>query len=342
MKLSTRDAARYFEAPDRSAAGALIYGADPMRVAIKRQDLLANLLGPDAEAEMRLTRMTGADLRRDGAALLDAVKASGFFPGPRAVLVEEATDGLRDTFAAALEDWREGDAQIVATAGQLPARSGLRKLFEGAKTAFAIAIYNDPPGRAEIEAELARAGLKNAGADAVNDLVALGRALDPGDLRQLLEKLALYKHGDDTPLSSEDVARLAPLTIEAELDDVLNTVAEARTADIGPLIGRLAGQGVQPVGLCIAALRHFKTLYAAASDPGGPASGIGRVRPPVFGPRRDRMLRQAQTWSPSKLEMALGLLTDTDLALRSAGQTAPQMALVERCLIRLSMLAARR
>jgi DNA polymerase-3 subunit delta len=52
------------------------------------------LLGPNADEEMRLTRLTAAELRSDSALLLDAVKAVGFFPGPRAVQVDQATDGL--------------------------------------------------------------------------------------------------------------------------------------------------------------------------------------------------------------------------------------------------------
>ena len=61
----------------------------------------------------------------------------------------------------------------------------------------------------------------------------------------------------------------------------------------------------------------------------------------MFGPRRDRILKQAQGWRLPRLEMALGLITETDLQLRSAGQHAPAMALVERTLIRLAMLAKR-
>jgi len=99
----------------------------------------------------------------------------------------------------------------------------------------------------------------------------------------------------------------------------------------------LGAQGVQAVGLCIGATRHFRVLHAAASDPGGAAVGIGRVRPPVFGPRRDRMSRQAQNWGLRKLEVALQMLTETDLTLRSASR-APQMAVIERTLIRLAML----
>jgi len=108
------------------------------------------------------------------------------------------------------------------------------------------------------------------------------------------------------------------------------------------VLSRLQAQGTQAVTLCIGATRHFRTLYSIASDPGGPAQGIGRLRPPLYGKRRDRMLRQAQNWGAARLENALTLLTDTDLQLRSAGQTAPALAVMERAMIRLAMLSRKR
>lgn len=342
MKLSSRDATRYFAKPDPDRAGLLIYGPDAMRVALKRQQMLAALLGPTAEEEMRLTRMSGAELRSDAAVLLDAVKAVGFFPGPRAVFVEEATDAAAPAVQAALEDWAPGDAQIVVTAGALKKSSKLRKMFETHPNAYAAALYDDPPSRAEIEQALAEAGLRNVPGDSLAMLSTLAMTLGPGDFAQLLDKIALYKRGDPEPLSPEDVDACAPRSTEAALDDVLNIVAEARDGEIGPLIQRLRAQGVTPVSLCIGAARHFRTLYAIVSAPGGPAEGIGRLRPPVFGSRRDRLLRQAQSWTPERLQAALTELTDTDLHLRSAGQTAPQMALVERTLILLARMPRRR
>ncbi|MDF1671012.1 MAG: DNA polymerase III subunit delta [Roseovarius sp.] len=339
MKLPPRDAPRYFAKPESQRTGLLIYGPDAMRVALKRQEVIAALIGPQGEEEMRLNRILAADLRKDKALLSDAIKAQGFFPGPRVAFVEDATETVAPIIIDALSDWREGDAQVIVTAGQLKATSKLRKLFESHPNAYAAAIYDDPLSKAEIEAELAKAGLNNISAEAMTDLTGLSRSLDPGDFRQTVEKISLYKLGDDTPLGSDDIIACAPGSTEADLDDVLNIVAEARSGEIGPVMRRLRAQGIQPVGLCIGATRHFRTLYAAASDPGGAAAGIGRVRPPVFGPRRDRMLRQAQKWGAPKLQQALGLLTETDLKLRSAGQTAPDMALVERALIRLSRLA---
>jgi DNA polymerase-3 subunit delta len=341
MKLGSRDAARYFSRPEPQRTGLLIYGPDGMRVALKRQEMLAALLGPGAEEEMRLARLAAADLRKDRAALLDAVKAQGFFPGPRAVLVDEAGDGVAEPILAALDDWAEGDAQIVVTAGQLQAKSALRKLFEGHPNAFAAALYNDPPSRAEIEAELTRAGLARPDGAAMEMLTALSTELDPGDFRQTLEKIALYKLGDAAPLTPEEVTLCAPGSTEADLDDVLNIVAEGRTGEIGLVMSRLEAQGTAAVTLLIMATRHFRALHTAASDSGGVGQGMGRLRPPVFGPRRDRMSRQASGWGMYRLEQALQMLLETDLSLRSAGQHGPALAIVERAFIRLAMLGRR-
>jgi DNA polymerase-3 subunit delta len=340
MKIGAAEVVRTYARPDPGRIGLLIWGADAMRVALKRQEVIAAVIGPGGEEEMRLARMSGADLRRDPAALMDAVKAQGFFPGPRVAFVEEAGDGLAPLLAEVMGDWRAGDASLVVTAGSLTAKSALRKLFEGHAAAHALGLYDDPPGRDEIEAILAKAGLGGTGREAMADLVVLAQALDPGDFRQTVEKIALYKRGDPAPLSGADIAACAPATIEAEVDEAIAAAASGRTAELGPLMRRLDGQGVGAVTLCLTATRHFRALHAAAADPGGPAAGLSRMRPPVFGPRRDAMLRQAQALGLRRIEEALGLLIETDLTLRSSSR-APGMALMERALIRLSMLAKR-
>lgn len=340
MKLNPRDAVAYFRKPDPNRAGVLIFGADAMRVALRRKELITALVGAEAETEMRLSRMAAADLRKDPARLLDAVKAISFFPGPRVALAEDATDGLRDVFAAALEDWRDGDAQIIVTAGQLTAKSALRKLFEDHRNTVCIGLYDDPPSRDEIEGLLAAAGLTNIDRDTSEAIIALSRQLDPGDFRQTLDKLSLYKAGDSSPVSVADLDACRPQSAEAELDSLLQVVAEGRTKEIAPILRRLYAQGVTPTALCIGALRHFRTLHSASCDPGGPAAGVGRLRPPVFGPRRDAIVRQASKWGREQLERALTEILTTDLSLRSTSK-APQSALMERTLIRLATLANR-
>ena len=127
MKLVGDKANNYFTNPDYSHTAILIYGSDTMRVALRRQEFLEALLGDNAEEEMRLTRISGSDLRNDPALLLDGLKANGFFPGPRAVFVEGATDTNSIVIDTAMQDWQTGDAVLVLTANQLNARSKLTK-----------------------------------------------------------------------------------------------------------------------------------------------------------------------------------------------------------------------
>ncbi|RDW14211.1 DNA polymerase III subunit delta [Paracoccus thiocyanatus] len=337
MILKGAEIGRYLARPDPTRPALLIHGQDAMRVALKRAEAVKALVGPGAEEEMRLTRIPGADLRKDPAALLDAVKAVGFFPGQRVVLVDDATDAAAPAIAAALAEWKAGDAVIVVAGGALGKSSALRKLFEPHPAAATAPIYDDPPGEDEVGRWLHDAGLREVPRDAMRDLMALARALDPGDFRQTVEKIGLYKHGDPAPLSPAEIAALAPATIEAEVDDLIDCVAAGQAREFGRLMRRIEGQGILPVTLCIAALRHFRALHAAASDPAGRAAGLARLRPPVFGPRRDRMIGQAQAWGMRALEDAIHQLIETDLVLRSSSR-APAMALMERMLLRLCMM----
>lgn len=333
MKLSSGQAAGYFAKPNADAAGLLIFGSDAMRIALKRQQVVLALIGPEGADEMRLTRIAAADLRREPAQLQDALKAIGFFPGPRVALVEDATEVVGPIVIDALSAWAPGDAQIVVTAGALKPTSKLRKAFEAHPQAFAAGVYDTPPTREEIDRMLRAAGLTEVPQGAMHVLQDLARQLEPGDFRQTMEKLGLYKLNDPAPLSEDDIAVCAPASIDADVDDVLMVVADGNPAGIGPVMQRLQAQGVNAVTLCIGAMRHFRTLHRVASDSSG--------RPQIWGPNRDRMMEQARRWGPAKLDLALTELTDTDLQLRSAGQHAPALALVERCFIRLSMLARR-
>ncbi|WP_424927463.1 DNA polymerase III subunit delta [Amaricoccus tamworthensis] len=337
MKLNTRDAQKFFAKPDRNAAAILIYGTDAVRVALRRRELLLTLVGENAADEMRLTRLSGADVRRDPASVNDAMKATGFFPGDRAVFVEEAGDGVTAAIKSAIADWQPGDAQILLTAGQLGPRSSLRKLFEGEKRAYCIAIYQDPPGRAEIAASLEKSGISGVSREAMTDLDILARSLDPGDFSQFMEKLGLYKLGDGTDLMPGDIAACAPAVQGAEMDTLIHLAADGKRDGLASEFARLTEQGTNATGITIAAARHFRALHAAAIDPEGPDRALARARPPVFGPARSRMAAQARRLGPAGVENALAMIMEAELRLRS-GKPVPGLAFVERLLVKIASL----
>ena len=318
---------RFLRSPPDGMAGALLYGADGARVALARGDLVRAYAGAEAETDMRLTRIAGGDLRGDPAAVLDGLKAVGFFPGPRVVSVEGVTEAQAAPILRALDAWEAGDAALVVTAGALKKTSKLRKAFEAHPTAAAIGFYDDPMTREALDAAIAAEGLTLT-EDGRRDLDALAARLSPGDLRGVLTKVALYAGGEAA--GPEAVAAMAPATVDAAADEAVLAAADGRTGDLGPVMARLAAQGVAPVTLAIFATRHFQQLH-------GLAAGTG----PAWGPNRDAMQRQARAWGAQRLEGALTLLMETDLTLRSSS-AAPAMAVMERALIRLARMAQAR
>lgn len=342
MKVQGSAAASFFAKPDPKAAAILLHGPDPMRVARRRKQVALALAGESAEREMRLTRISAAELRQSPGALVDSIKEQGFFPGPRVVVLEDAGDGAAEAARACLDAWTPGDAVLVIAAGQLLARSKLRKLVEDSKAGRAIGIYADPPTAAELMEMLKRHEIPSLDREAEQALRQLSAAMDPGAFEQTLERLSLYKIGDSSPVSPEDILAVGHASSPGLLDEMLDFVAEARLERIGPSMQGLLAQGTNPVTICMAAIRHFRRLHAIVSDSRGVKAAISGARPPVFGARRDRLLRQASRWSVGRLDAALGQLSETHLLMCRREGTAPQRSALERCLLKLSYMTRQR
>ncbi|HUF86072.1 MAG TPA: DNA polymerase III subunit delta [Thermohalobaculum sp.] len=338
MKLAGARAAAFCARPDARLKGALIYGPDGTLVALRRQELVQALTGGD---DLRLTRIEAGAALRDPAGIDAALRARGFFPGRRVVLIEGAGDALSRPLAGMLPRIEPDDAFLLVTAGGLAARAALRRLFETDTALAALAFYPAPPDAAELDGLLAHAGLEGAlGGDALAALGAAAQAMDRGALMQLIETIAVYAIGRAGPLGVAELAPLLPASGDSELDRLVAAVAEGRAEAVGPLMSRLTASGAGPVAMLIAAARHFRLLLGLRVAPEGIGAALGRLGPQAFGPRREALTAQARRWDPARLEAALRLLFQTDRRLRSPGDR-PDRALVERCLIRLAMMAGR-
>ena len=340
MKLYARDAKSFLDQPDASKAGILIYGPEPMLV-IHSRDRIAGALA-DNDSGIVCERVAADSLGNNPETLASMIKSEGLFAERRVICVEGGNDRVAAAASAALRAHSEGDGWLVITAGQLRPAAKLRKLFETSDNAVALPIYDAALSPREVRSALDEAGLRDVNDSALQDLVSLGTDLPPQIFAQTVAKLTLYKAGDDTPVQSEDVEACAPPMGDGSLDGLISHVIEQRPPEVGPALRQAIGNGHSPVSILIRARREFRSLFTAASDPNGAAKGVARLRPPVLGPRRDRMLRHISNWGESGAEAALGHLLAADRRLRAAGSKAPAAASVERVLMRLSMMRAGR
>jgi DNA polymerase-3 subunit delta len=337
VKLSGRDARRIPDRPEARYAGYLFYGEDGSEVMARKERLIAALTKGD---DMSLVRMDGQAARRDPAALADALRASGFFSGRPVVSLDGVTDGVTDAIATAVKGLGSEEGVLVCSAKLLPTRSKLRKFFEFEPHMACAPVYDDPPDAAEISELLRVAGAPPTDDAGMDELLALGRGLDSGTFRGTVVKLGLYMHGAPGPTRAADVAACAPPGLDADADALVGAVAGGQAGLIAGLMARLSGQGQAPSGLAIAASRRFRQMHQLRCAPEGPDVAANRLRPPLGGPRRQKVLQDLQRWPMPRLEQAMATLMDAELSLRSSSP-APDWASLERALVRVSMMAGR-
>ena len=337
MKFSVHDAKVFIARPDTACAGFLVYGPDPMLVAHARERIV-NFLKASGDGIRH--QWAVAESLRGGAELLSlSLKSQDFFDERKVISVDKAGDGMAPAARMALDAHCEGDGWFVFTAGSLKPSSKLRQLFESNDRAAALPVYDAAMSAAEIQAALRNAGVTDVEAAALSYLTSLGRELPPQSFAQMIEKLSLYKEGDGSPLRLEEAEACAPPSGDGSLNGLIDLVMDGKTAKVGPVLRQVYGNGHKPVEILIRARWSFRSLLSVAGHADGPAKGVSAMRPPLFGPRRDRMLARARRWGASGAETALVQLLAADRELRSSVKI-PEAASVERVLMRLSMLRA--
>ena len=339
MKIAPAEAERFVRAPGPQWTAVLVYGPDDGLVR-ERARKIASSVVEDLADPFRVTELTATALRDDPARLSDEAFALSLIGGRRVVRLRDAGDAaaaaLDDVLSAASAD----DVLVVVEAGDLGPRSKLRKLFEGAAGAAALACYADDARTLEavIRETLGEAGL-GATPDAIaylSDHLGSDRMMS----RMELEKLATYAFGADE-VTLEDAEAVVGDGAATTLDDIVYSTAEGNASGLDRTLQRAFDEGVNSVAVVRAAQRHFQRLHRAA---GGVAAGstpdqaMKTLRPPVFFKRAASFRGQLQAWNVARLAGALEALTDAEIACKTTG--VPAEASCRRTLLAIARRAA--
>jgi len=342
MKVQPRDAEGFCAKPPADVIAVLLYGPDGGLVRERAARLRASVV-PDPGDPFRLAELTADGLKSDPAQLRDEAQAMVFGGGRRAISLRDAGDGLAKLFQDFLQKPCGDDALVIVEAGDLGPR-GLRKVFEGAKQAAAIACYRDEGEALKIliRQHLAAESLQLA--PEALDYLATRLGGDRRLTRQELDKLALYKGlGAGARIELEEAQAVIGDTAERTLDDLVLAVGGGDLPAALRDLGRAWAEGTAPIALLRAVSRHIQRLHllsGAIAAGARPQDAVQALRPPVFWKHRSTVAEQAGAWSGARLGRALGRLLETEASCKKTG--APARLLTERLLVELTAKAPRR
>jgi DNA polymerase-3 subunit delta len=335
MKYSNTQLARFQKSLDPAIRAALIYGPDEGLVRERAKTLLT-AIAEDPGDPFRVVEMDLAAILDDPARLADEAAAISMMGGRRVVRITGGGDRLTKIFAGFLDEL-PGDGFVIVSAGELGAKSSLRKLFEGCDTAFAVACFSDNAETRDalIDSVLTKAGyqLDRDARTYLNEHLGNDRMVS----RQELEKLALYKGDDDQPIT------LAEASVNIG-DSATKAFDEAGSAALGGQLPALLASletayqgGDNPVGILRLVSRRLQRMHlvAAMSDQGGSMdAGFKALRPPAFSREANEMRRLLGRWNAGRLAEALRIVNEAEQQCKTTG--LPAEAICTRALMRLA------
>lgn len=340
MIVKTGDADRFAAKPPANLRAALFYGPDQGLVH-ERAEKMAKSIVDDLTDPFRVVDFDESVLASDGGKLFDETAAISMLGGRRVIRIRTGANALAKLFESFLDD-AVGDALVVVEGGDLAKNASLRKIFEDADNAAAIACYGDT---AQNLSGVVRDALKAEGltisAEALDDAVSrLGS--DRGVTRRELEKLALYAHGQKN-VGIEDVRAVMGDEAEVRVEEVCDAAGEGDLKRLDLALERVWGEDISAIAVVRAVMGHFQKLLSVkvAGERGENVdAAMRKIWPPIHFSRTSSFKMQATRWSETKLSDALDLLLDTEALCKTTA--VPNEAVLGRALFNIAAMARAR
>ena len=337
MKLTARNIDAFIKTPDPAARVILVYGPDNglMR---ERATALALTIVKDIADPFNVAALSTDILLDDPARLADEAGAISMMGGDRVIRVENAGDKLTPLIKTYLTN-PSPTTLVILEAGELTTKSSLRKLCESAKNAAAIPCY------VEDERNLGRhicVTMQSHNMRIDNDAVAWLSANISGDrmkARGEIEKLALYKGNENTPVSLADAQAACGESGARNLDDLIFSVGGRQSGKALKIYNQLQEEGVPFIVILRALQTHFRRLHATKArlqDGSDLQSALYALSPPPFFKYEPLFREQVGSWSIPALDRVMSRLMDVEASCKRTG--TPAETLVAQSLLGISSI----
>ncbi|MDC0080983.1 DNA polymerase III subunit delta [Emcibacteraceae bacterium] len=344
MKVYPRDVDTQVTKLSPQYLAVLVFGPDEGLVR-ERSSKIAKQVVQDLKDPFLVANIDPNNLKSEPGLLADEAAAISMMGGRRVIRIDGASENATKAAQAFLEN-PIGDGLIIITAGNLRPTSGLRKLFEKAKNALAIACYEDT--HASLDAlihEVMRENNLSIDADA-SSFLQLNLGSDRLVSRSELNKLAVYmgpseKRQDDI-VSLEDVVACIGDSGTLSIDNIISATTSGDLRKLDDSIFKAFNRGENPIAILRSLLRKIQRMHLARGymDQGFSAEdAMGKLVPKVFVMEARTFKADLSKWTTGRLASAMSITSDAEQDCKTTGM--PVEAICARACLRIANAAKR-
>jgi DNA polymerase-3 subunit delta len=350
MKLTFKQIEPFVQNPDPSMRVILIYGPDSGLMS-ERMRAIASHFVDNLNDPFNTCVLTPEILNEDPARLSDEANAVSMMSQPgdkRLIRIQSASDKVTLPLKSYLED-PNPNAVVIVEASDLGPSSKLRTLCEKDKQATAIPCYvEDERGLSQLIRQSIQAANMRIDPDAVTWL-SINIAGDRAKVRMELDKLVLYKSGDDQPqITLDDVKAACGEAGAQSMDDLVYSIAGGQPPQVFRAYQLLIEDGVVTIAILRALQNHFRKLHLTKCrilNGDSVDQAVNALQPKIFFKYASGFKTQAHQWSLPAIETAMARLVDLEAQSKMTGtpvETLCSQAILGLCKMPRNMPAKRR
>ena len=319
MKLQGSAASRYAHKPDPNRPLALIFGDDE-GVVTDTANALIEAWQKNTPAQ--ILTLDEDTIKREPAQLFDALEALSLLGETSIIRVrtrgEKLFSILKDVLALPLERIA---AKLIVQNGTLNTRSKMRTAFEQAAHGAALHVFADT---SEDVADRVKSRL--AGENIAIDDTALAQFVGglPGHralANSEIEKLLLFAHGSEKPITAADISRLCETNADENARTAIQLALRGDAHAAQAEFDRVIDAGLNPISM----VRMFEmeatrmlAAHALQGESGGGNVGM-KLKPPIWKSEWPAFQGQLRKWPTPRLIRLVERLHDLELRAKGTG-----------------------
>lgn len=339
MEFRSAQVNSFLKKPDKSLKVFLIYGQDEglVREFGKKIALTAlqTLNDPFCYSEMEASALDG-----DPAKLRDEIEAISMMGGDRVVRLRSVTNAHAKIITSVL-DANFSNTLLVIEAGDLKKTAAMVKAVNGLAFGVTVACYHDKAQDiSSLITEVLSANQLSCPSD-VQEYLRTSLGSDRAISRQELDKLALYKGPDKSPLTLDDVRAVIGDSSAESVFDVVDATLLGNLPRLEKTIHKAFFAGESAITFLRLIQGQLKQLHKASGfiEAGTPAN-VAVKKAGIAPFNQQKAQSQIARRNPLHFARCLDIVLQAEIECKKTG--APAETLCRRALLRVAMASRSR
>lgn len=292
----------------------LLHGPDSGQIRQVSNKLCEQFLGK--KDELAITKITAEQVIEDPSILTAEFASMGFFVEKKVTIIEDASDKLNKPLQQCLPELNN-EVLLVVLAGELTAKSSLRKTFEPANNIAAIACYK--PEGANLNATIKqlidqhKLQIDNTGYEYLQQNLSNDSAV----IQNEFTKLSLYA-GEAKTLTANEIEQILGKSAENDMFKLATYTALGNSAGLERILQSLYAENQSAIAIMRIIAWYYNRLYEVlkAAQNSNLNAAMSSIRPPLFGKQQQEMQQVCKHWDYAKTNKALQLIYEAELEVK--------------------------